>query len=288
MHSIFINSNRLMGIACSDPVSHPLSNGNKVVKVSLFTKRRWMTDEGRKEATDFHNIAFFGKAADEALSIRKGMLFSVLGRNQTHQFEDSNGGPKRNRTEIVVDAQGELEVIGVIDWKSQESFPFINSNRLMGIACGDPVSEPLSNGNKVVKLSLQTKRSWTTAEGRKETTDLHNIAFFGKAADEALTIRRGVVVSVLGRNQTHQFEDANGGPKRYMTEVVVDSQGELQIGGFTGRSSAERVPKPSAPIQHQQPPQPAQQVSGAVDEPLYVDDWTDGLFGGDDYIPFLD
>ncbi|WP_058144130.1 single-stranded DNA-binding protein [Pseudomonas aeruginosa] len=288
MHSIFINSNRLMGVACDDPVSHQLRNGNKLVKVSLFTKRRWMTDEGRKEATDFHNIAFFGKAADEALSIRKGVVFSVLGRNQTHQFEDSNGGPMRYRTEIVVDAQGELQILGVIDRKSQECFPFINSNRLMGVACGDPVSEPLSNGNKVVKLSLQTKRSWTTSEGRKETTDVHNIAYYGKAADEALTIRKGMIVSVLGRNQTHQFEDANGGPKRYLTEVVVDSQGELQIGGFTGRSAAERTPKPTAPKQLQQPPQPVPQVPVAVDERPYVDDWTDGLFGGDDYIPFLD
>lgn len=166
---------------------------------------------------------------------------------------------------------------------------YINSTRLMGYAGGDPVSQSLTNGNKVVKVSLSTKRCWMTDDGWKEATDWHNIAFFGKHADEAMKLKKGMLFSVEGRNQTSQFDDPNGGPKRYRTEVVVDSKGELQIIGYTSRNAQDRSPKP-AEIQQRQPVarQPAPQAQAAGEEPLYADDWRDGVFGGDDLIPTFD
>lgn len=174
---------------------------------------------------------------------------------------------------------------------------YINSTRLMGFAGGAPVTTPMGNGNVVVKLRLSTKRVWMTDDGWKEATDWHNISFFGKRAEEAMKIESGMLLSVEGRNQTYEYDDPNGGSKRYRTEVVVDSSGELQIIGFTSRTRQERGPKPapSQPSQlaSQRPSRPApaqtparQPAPAPQQSPLSVDDWNDGIFGRDDYIPF--
>jgi len=134
----------------------------------------------------------------------------------------------------------------------------VNKVWLLGNAGADAVSNSLGNGNNVVKVTLATTRGWMEESGWKEVTDWHNVSFFGKLAEKALKIKKGMLFSVVGRNQTFVYE--KDGIKRYRTEVVVDMKGELEI-----------IRSPRSPAQ------PSPDVS---------DDWRDGEFGPDDKIPF--
>jgi len=67
------------------------------------------TDESRKDAqgnrtqiTEWHNIVLWGKQAEIAGEyLKKGSLIYVEGRLQTRTWDDSSGGGKRQRTEVV-------------------------------------------------------------------------------------------------------------------------------------------------------------------------------------------
>lgn len=154
----------------------------------------------------------------------------------------------------------------------------VNKTLLLGTVGGDAVSTPLGNGNSVVKVSLATPRGWMEDGAWKEVTDWHNIAFFGKSAERALMIKKGMVIFITGRNQTSVYEKS--GVKCYRTEVVVDMKGELQILGYPSLTRQNR-PQGSPSPQQQRPAQnqPAQQP------PQFEDDWRDGVFGPDDQIP---
>ncbi|MEA8592574.1 single-stranded DNA-binding protein [Pseudomonas aeruginosa] len=155
----------------------------------------------------------------------------------------------------------------------------VNKVWLLGNAGADAVSNSLGNGNNVVKVTLATTRGWMEESGWKEVTDWHNVAFFGKLAEKALKIKKGMLFSVVGRNQTFAYE--KDGIKRYRTEVVVDMKGELEIIGYPSHSRPERSQRSPAAPQPQQPAsQPPQQ------SPHLPDDWRDGEFGQDDFIPF--
>lgn len=157
----------------------------------------------------------------------------------------------------------------------------VNKVWLLGNAGGDPVSVPLGNGNSVVKVSLATTRGWMEESGWKEVTDWHNVSFFGKRAEMALRIKKGMVFSVVGRNQTFSYPDKDGGAMRYRTEVVVDMNGELNIIGYPSQSRPDRTQRPTAA----QPPQPVQSRP-SLPAPNFDDDWRDGEFGPGDDIPF--
>ncbi|WP_165678534.1 single-stranded DNA-binding protein [Metapseudomonas otitidis] len=90
--SYSVNKVWLLGNAGGDAVSHPMGNGNIVVKVSLATRRGWMEESGWKEVTEWHNVSFFGKLAEKALKIKKGVVFSVCGRSQTFTKRMASSG----------------------------------------------------------------------------------------------------------------------------------------------------------------------------------------------------
>lgn len=160
----------------------------------------------------------------------------------------------------------------------------VNKVWLGGNAGADAVSVPMGNGNTVVKVSLATERWWMEDGVRKEVTDWHNVSFFGKVAERAIKIKKGMVFSVIGRNQTFVIE--KDGEKRYRTEVVVDMKGELEILGYVSHTKPERAPR--APSSPQQQPRP-QAEPGRSEIPLPIDlasDPLDGEYGGSQRIPF--
>ncbi|MBW6126406.1 single-stranded DNA-binding protein, partial [Pseudomonas aeruginosa] len=128
---------------------------------------------------------------------------------------------------------------------------------------------------------LARRLRWMEESGWKEVTDWHNVSFFGKLAEKALKIKKGMLYSVVGRNQTFVYE--KDGIKRYRTEVVVDMKGELEIIGYHSHSRQERSPQAPAAQQSQPASSPR---SPAQPSPHLPDDWRDGEFGPDDKIPF--
>ncbi len=108
----------------------------------------------------------------------------------------------------------------------------INRVTLLG-TCGQvPDVRYLPNGTCVTRLSLATSDQWTDKQtGQKvEKTEWHKVVLFGKVAEIAGEyLGKGSQVYLEGKNQTREWE--KDGIKRYVTEVIVDMQGTLQLVG---------------------------------------------------------
>ena len=67
-------------------------------------------DDGtRKEATDFHNVVFFGKQAEFAGNhLKKGRQVYILGRLHTSSWDDGSG-TKKYKTEVIAE---EIQLLG--------------------------------------------------------------------------------------------------------------------------------------------------------------------------------
>ena len=87
-----------------------------------------------------------------------------------------------------------------------------------------PELKTLPSGTKVANFTLVTNRVWKDGSGeKKESVEYHNCIAFGRTAETlGQYAEGGQVLLVEGRNQTTSWEDKNGGPKRYKTEVVID------------------------------------------------------------------
>ena len=98
-----VNQATLLGNVTRDPELRYTPNGNPVISFGLATNREWKNDAGEKqEAADFHNVVFWGKAA-EIISqyVKKGNKLYVQGRLQTQSWDDKETGVKKYKTEIV-------------------------------------------------------------------------------------------------------------------------------------------------------------------------------------------
>lgn len=111
---------------------------------------------------------------------------------------------------------------------------YLNKVMLYGNLTSDPDLKSLPNGNKVVSFGLATNRSYKDATGaKKEVAEFHNIVAFSKLAEVfAQWLKKGRPVYIEGRIQTRSWDDANGGGKKYRTEIVADN---FQFGATTNR-----------------------------------------------------
>lgn len=108
-----VNKVILIGNCGGDPETRYLPNGNAVTNITLATTDSWKDKQTgqQQERTEWHRVVFFGKLAEIAGEyLRKGSQCYVEGRLQTREWEKD--GIKRYTTEIVVDMQGTLQLIG--------------------------------------------------------------------------------------------------------------------------------------------------------------------------------
>jgi single-strand DNA-binding protein len=107
------NKVRLLGTCGQDPEVRYLPNGNAVTNLSLATSEQWTDKQtGQKvEKTEWHRVSMFGKVAEIAGEyLRKGSQVYIEGKLQTREWEKD--GIKRYTTEIVVDMQGTMQLLG--------------------------------------------------------------------------------------------------------------------------------------------------------------------------------
>ncbi len=90
------------GNITSDPELKKMTNGNSVVNFTVAVNRYYNDKEGnRKEETEFHNVVFFGRQAENIDKyMSKGSQILVEGRLKTRSWEDKEG-KKHYRTEII-------------------------------------------------------------------------------------------------------------------------------------------------------------------------------------------
>lgn len=108
-----VNKVILVGTCGQDPETRYLPNGNAVTNLSLATSEQWTDKQtGQKvEKTEWHRVSLFGKVAEIAGEyLRKGSQVYIEGKLQTREWEKD--GIKRYTTEIVVDMQGTLQLLG--------------------------------------------------------------------------------------------------------------------------------------------------------------------------------
>jgi single-strand DNA-binding protein len=93
----------LIGHLAADPELRVAQTGKAVATFRLATNTYLGTDEAgaRREATDFHTIVLFGKAAETAGTyLKKGRLVQVEGRLQHRSWETAEG-QRRTASEVV-------------------------------------------------------------------------------------------------------------------------------------------------------------------------------------------
>lgn len=108
-----VNKVILVGTCGQDPEVRYLPNGNAVTNLSLATSEQWTDKQtGQKvERTEWHRVSMFGKIAEIAGEyLRKGSQVYIEGKLQTREWEKD--GIKRYTTEIIVDAQGTMQLLG--------------------------------------------------------------------------------------------------------------------------------------------------------------------------------
>lgn len=108
-----VNKVILVGTCGQDPEVRYLPNGNAVTNLSLATSEQWTDKQsGQKvEKTEWHRVSLFGKVAEIAGEyLGKGSQVYIEGKLQTREWEKD--GIKRYTTEIVVDMQGTMQLLG--------------------------------------------------------------------------------------------------------------------------------------------------------------------------------
>ncbi|MCX2814947.1 MULTISPECIES: single-stranded DNA-binding protein [unclassified Pseudomonas] len=108
-----VNKVILVGTCGQDPEVRYLPNGNAVTNLSLATSEQWTDKQsGQKvERTEWHRVSLFGKVAEIAGEyLRKGSQCYIEGKLQTREWEKD--GIKRYTTEVVVDINGTMQLLG--------------------------------------------------------------------------------------------------------------------------------------------------------------------------------
>lgn len=109
-----VNKVILVGNLGQAPEIRYMPNGGAVANLTLATSEHWRdkaTGEQR-EKTEWHRVVVFGKLAEIAGEyLTKGAKVYIEGQLQTRKWQDGQG-IDRYTTEIVVKANGTLQMLG--------------------------------------------------------------------------------------------------------------------------------------------------------------------------------
>ena len=115
----------------------------------------------------------------------------------------------------------------------------LNKVMLIGNLGADPEVRYLPSGDAVTNIRIATTETWKDKGSgeKKEETEWHRIAFFGKLAEIAGEyLKKGSPVYVEGRIKTRKWQDKDG-QDRYSTEIVADRMQMLGSRGGMGAPS---------------------------------------------------
>ncbi|MBW7860013.1 MAG: single-stranded DNA-binding protein [Rhodocyclaceae bacterium] len=155
----------------------------------------------------------------------------------------------------------------------------VNKVILIGNLGADPETRYMPSGDAICNVRIATTETWkdkATGE-RREATEWHRVAFFGRLAEIAAQyLRKGSQIYVEGRLQTRKWQDKDG-QDRYTTEIRGDEMkmlgGRQGMGGDApssrqdggGYESAPARSREAEPQQGQAGRAPAQKSGGFGD-----------------------
>jgi single-strand DNA-binding protein len=106
-----VNKVILVGNLGRDPETRYTPGGDAITNIRVATTDRWKDKASgeTKEATEWHNVAFFGRLAEIAGEyLKKGSQVYVEGRLRTRKWQDKDGHD-RYTTEVVAD---QMQMLG--------------------------------------------------------------------------------------------------------------------------------------------------------------------------------
>ena len=99
----------------------------------------------------------------------------------------------------------------------------VNKVILIGNLGQDPDVRTMSNGGRLVNLSIATSENWKDRDGQPQSrTEWHRVVIFNEKLGEIAEryLHKGSKVYLEGQLQTRKWQDQSGAD-RYTTEVVV-------------------------------------------------------------------
>jgi single-strand DNA-binding protein len=127
----------------------------------------------------------------------------------------------------------------------------INKVILIGNLGKDPEVRYTPDNSAITNITLATTYTWKDRQtgDKKEETEWHRVAFFGRLAEIAGEyLKKGSPVYVEGRLRTRKWQDKEG-KDRYTTEIVAETMQMLgSRSGMGGGDASERnAPAAAAP-----------------------------------------
>jgi single-strand DNA-binding protein len=127
----------------------------------------------------------------------------------------------------------------------------VNKVIIVGNLGADPETRFLPSGEAVANIRVATTETWKdkTSGEKKEATEWHRIAFFGRLAEIAGEyLKKGSQVYVEGSLRTRKWQDKDG-QDRYSTEIRGDVMKMLgrREGGGEPRAEPAMESKAAAP-----------------------------------------
>jgi single-strand DNA-binding protein len=121
----------------------------------------------------------------------------------------------------------------------------VNKVIIVGNLGADPETRYLPSGEAVANIRVATTETWKDKQSgeKKEATEWHRIAFFGRLAEIAGEyLKKGSQVYVEGSLRTRKWQDKDG-QDRYTTEIRGDVMKML------GRREGGGEPRPEPAMQ---------------------------------------
>lgn len=110
-----VNKVILVGTLGRDPEVRFAANGTAIANLNVATSEQWndrATGE-KQERTEWHRVVIFGKLAEIAQQyLHKGSQVYLEGKLQTRKWQDQSTGQDRYSTEVVLDINGTMQMLG--------------------------------------------------------------------------------------------------------------------------------------------------------------------------------
>ncbi|MBB5180509.1 single-strand DNA-binding protein [Planomicrobium koreense] len=132
----------------------------------------------------------------------------------------------------------------------------INRVVLVGRLTKDPDLRYTPSGAAVARFTLAVNRTFSNAQGEKETDFINCTVWRKQAENTANFLKKGSLAGVEGRIQTGSYEGQDG-KRVYTTEVVADSVQFLEPKSSGAGADRSQGQQPS--YQQNQSPSPSQQ-----------------------------
>ncbi|WP_223668604.1 single-stranded DNA-binding protein [Kangiella shandongensis] len=114
MASRGVNKVILVGNLGKDPEIRYTADGRAIANITVATSESWRDKNSgqQQEKTEWHRVVIFGKLAEIAGEyLRKGSQVYFEGKLQTRKWQDQSGAD-RYTTEVVIDINGQMQMLG--------------------------------------------------------------------------------------------------------------------------------------------------------------------------------